>query len=84
METLLIGLWVFLTIIIEIIYHKYVRVVYFDISRGILQQLIASGLAALFILIFTLYFLFKYISIIIPIVILIVFVLSIKSKEITM
>ncbi len=81
METLLIGLWVFLTIIIEIIYHKYVRVVYFDISRGILQELIASGLAALFILIFTLYFLFKYISIIIPIVILIVFGLIYKKQR---
>lgn len=81
METLLIGLWVFLIIIIEIIYHKYVRVVYFDISRGILQELIASGLAALFILIFTLYFLFKYISIIIPIVILIVFGLIYKKQR---
>lgn len=81
MESLLIGLWVFLTIIIEIIYHKYVRVVYFDISRGILQELIASGLAALFILIFTLYFLFKYISIIIPIVILIVFGLIYKKQR---
>ncbi|MDM0459112.1 hypothetical protein QTH51_01970 [Clostridium perfringens] len=81
MESLLIGLWVFLTIIIEIIYHKYVRVVYFDISRGILKELIASGLAALFILIFTLYFLFKYISIIIPIVILIVFGLIYKKQR---
>lgn len=81
METLLIGLWVFLTIIIEIIYHKYVRVTYFDISRGILQELIASGLAALFILIFTLYFLFKYMAIIIPIVILIVFGLIYKKQR---
>lgn len=56
MGNLLIGLWIFWAIAYLVFYHKIFRVYYFDLTRGIIQELFTASIVATVMLIITLKF----------------------------
>ena len=56
MGEMLIGLWIFWAVAYLVFYHKVFRVYYFDLTRGIIQELFTASIVATVMLIITLKF----------------------------